>query len=276
MPWSSNATLLARSTTAPTACGRSTSPAGASARSGTSRRPRPPRGGGLRAVGVAGVGPRAGDRPARDDDPRSARARCSGSWTPTSSSTTSRCSRTRRPTTPSAPSAASTWSPTTPTARAATASPGRRPAVGRRQRPHLPLRLPSSARSSGSSAASRYRPPRRGHPATGRAGPAPALEALLSPAERRALVRRSTPLPGGALPDRPHGPALSLATRLRKPAADLVPATNPRQERSGLGVGPQVGIARALGILPLPAAVALCRRAPRAGAGRATRGTAAT
>ena len=62
---------------------------------GFPRRPVPPRGGGLRAVGGARMGPGARDGRPR---PRTARRRdrCSASSTPTSSSTTSPCSRTRR------------------------------------------------------------------------------------------------------------------------------------------------------------------------------------
>ena len=95
MPWSSNATYLVRG-----ALRRATSGAGdlqARARRapavGLPRRARPPRGGRLRAVRGARLGPRAADHPARTG--RSAPARCSSSSTPTSSSTTSRSTRTR-------------------------------------------------------------------------------------------------------------------------------------------------------------------------------------
>ena len=90
MPWSSNGTFLVTVTDGDALDpGHLQAPPGRAAAVGLPGRARPPRGGGLRAVRGARLGPRpphgAPRRPAR------ARVRSSASSTPTSRSTTSRC-----------------------------------------------------------------------------------------------------------------------------------------------------------------------------------------
>ena len=131
MPWSSNATFLVDDHLGCRGVPRrSTSPAGASGRCGTS-----PHGLYQREVAAYELsrGARLGPRAAHDRARRArwARARSSCSSTPTSSSTTSRSTRTGRTSTPSCrPCACSTSWPTTPTARAATACSARTTASG--------------------------------------------------------------------------------------------------------------------------------------------------
>ncbi len=120
MPWSSNATYLGEVTLRRRrASVPSTSPAGASARCGTSRRGSTTERWRPTSCRRRSAGTWCRSRSCATD--RSGWDRCSASSMPTSNSTTSRSTRTR-PTTPSCgPCARSTSWATTPTARAVTA-----------------------------------------------------------------------------------------------------------------------------------------------------------
>ena len=137
MPWSSNATYLGE-----VCCGDDCGPGGLQAAArrtsalGLPVGARPPRGGRLRAVGGAGLGPGPltilPRRAARRGIGAAVRRR------PTSSSTTSRSTRTKPHHDQLRRCAPSIWWATTPTARAATACSGSTDGSRHRQRPDVP------------------------------------------------------------------------------------------------------------------------------------------